>query len=258
MKKETWKPVTISGFSGILMGAASTYGAQKLLGGDAAAVSEGSSSAAVSHQEPTHAGGNDGLSFKEAFETARAEMGPGHVFIWRGNLYTTYTVEEWDVKTQQEQQQFADEVAPMVVVADIEDAQVDVVESTTTMGDEDVVQVASVPDDEEIIQVASLDADEFTSNTVENDDDDDVRVVGFGDVQLDNGRVITVEELDFNGQRVAVVDLDQDGTPDYVMSDLNHNNQPDNGEVIDLHTGEALTFTNDTVDVNDDLPIFDA
>ena len=89
-------------------------------------------------------------------------------------------------------------------------------------------------------------------------DDDDVRVVGFGEVQLQNGRNVTVQELDYNGQRVAVIDLDQDGTADIAMSDLNHNRQMDEGEVIDLHTGEALSFTNDDDALNLMTENFDA
>jgi hypothetical protein len=42
-----------------------------------------------------------------------------------------------------------------------------------------------------------------------------------------------------------VIDVDKDGDPDFAMTDLNHNNQMDEGEVIDLHTGEAVAFTNE-------------
>ena len=37
---------------------------------------------------------SDDQSFSEAFNTARAELGPGGVFSWHGNLYNTYTAEE--------------------------------------------------------------------------------------------------------------------------------------------------------------------
>ena len=73
-------------------------------------------------------------------------------------------------------------------------------------------------------------------------------MLGYGDVALENGQNVTVEELNINGQRVAVVDVDQDGVADYGLSDINHNRQMDEGEVIDLHTGEAVSFTNDPCD----------
>lgn len=248
MKKETWKPVTISGFTGILMGAASSYGVQKLMANEASAdnLSDAVKTTAV----------NDDLSFKEAFEAARAEMGPGGVFTWRGNLYNTYTADEWNAKSHQEQQQFADEVAPQTDIA--EDVQI--VAETSSVEEEADVQLASIPseDNTKVDNQTSANLNTANEEVVANDSENDVRVVGFGDVELEDGRVITVEELDFNGQRVAVVDLDKDGIPDVAMSDLNHNNQADEGEVIDLHTGEALSFTNDTVDTNDDIPVFDA
>ena len=232
MKKETWKPVTIGGFTGILMGAAATYGVQAAMNNEASA-SESGNSVPV---------GFDSLSFKDAFNAARAQMGPGGVFEWRGNLYNTYTAAEWDAKTHQEKVQFAEQVTPQPVEED------------------DDVQIASLPKDEDV-EDNRLDADNM--QTVNNDvtnDDDDVHVVGFGEVELPNGRTVTVEELDYNGQRVAVIDLDQDGTPDVAMSDLNGNHRADEGEVIDLHTGEALTFADETADTvapTEDLNMYD-
>ena len=87
-------------------------------------------------------------------------------------------------------------------------------------------------------------------------EDNDVRVVGFKDIEIGNGRSITMQEVDINGQRVAVIDVDKDGDPDFAMTDLNHNNPMDEGEVIALHTGEAVAFTNDDPAV-DNTPDFD-
>lgn len=41
-------------------------------------------------------GVNDDMSFTEAFNTARAEVGPGGAFEWHGNIYHTYNKDEWD------------------------------------------------------------------------------------------------------------------------------------------------------------------
>lgn len=76
-------------------------------------------------------------------------------------------------------------------------------------------------------------------------EENDVRVVGFKEVEIGHGRSIAMQELDVNGQRVAIIDVDKDGDPDLAMTDLNHNEQMDEGEVIDLHTGEAISFAND-------------
>ena len=69
-----------------------------------------------------------------------------------------------------------------------------------------------------------------------------------------------MQELEINGQRVAVIDVDKDGDPDLAMTDLNHNQQMDEGEVIDLHTGEAISFVDDdsAIDNVPDLDTFNA
>lgn len=51
----------------------------------------------ASHHEPSISViANDDQSFSEAFTEARAELGPGHFFLWKGNLYGTYLKEEWN------------------------------------------------------------------------------------------------------------------------------------------------------------------
>lgn len=212
-----WKPVSISGFTGILIGAG-TIKSMELNGAEVG-----------NNVEPAaETASNEDMSFREAFDAARAELGPGAVFSWHGNQYTTYTAEEWQSMSEEEQDAFAEEMNPdispeeNVEVSDVVEADVSVVEDSS---EQPVVAAAS----DQIIE----------------SDDDDVRVVGFGEVQLANGQNITVQEIDYNGQRVAVIDLDQDGEADMMMSDLNHNQQMDEGEVIDLHTGEPLSFTSD-------------
>ncbi len=89
-------------------------------------------------------------------------------------------------------------------------------------------------------------------------DDNDVRIIGYKDIEISNGQTVTLQGLEVNGQRVAVIDVDKDGEADIAMSDLNHNFQMDEGEVIDLQTGETLTFTNDDYAANtDDTEVFD-
>lgn len=240
MKKETWKPVTISGFTGILMGAASAYGMQ--------AVMNGETSETAPEAKPVD---YDSMSFKDAFEAARAQVGPGGVFTWHGNVYNTYTAAEWNAKTHKEQQEFAEQVEEQIAAVEPEATQdsLDGVEPTQTDDVRVVVNNVIVDDSENM---------EETPASTTTEEENDVRIIGTGEVELADGHTVTVQELEMNGQRVAVIDLDNDGVADVAMSDLNHNNQADEGEIIDLHTGEALSFTNDTVETSDDLPLFEA
>ena len=226
--KQTWKQVSISGVTGILMGA----GAMKAMQSMAAGESENNAEQAIAEADTQY----DNMSFREAFDAARAELGAGGVFRWHGNIYNTYTAEEWNAKTAKEQDDFAEQVGAEISAEDV-DTDVNIVSNDNVNGNEVAV---------------SEQAAETTENT-----DDDVRVLGYGDVTLDNGRTVTVEELEVNGQRVAVIDVDQDGEADLAMTDLNHNQQMDEGEVIDLHTGEAVSFTNDNDNVEYTADTFD-
>lgn len=228
--KENWKPVTISGMTGILMGAGTMFASQKLTT-DAQPVD------VESNEQPLQEASVEGCqSFREAFQAARAELGAGGVFRWHGNIYNTYTKDEWNAMTTEEKNLFAQRVKPEVSPADIDTNEIVKAESV----DEDV-QVASVQqeDYEAKAQVVA----ETPAST--NSDDDDVRVIGYGDINLVDGRSVTVEELEINGQRVAVIDVDKDGVGDFAMSDLNHNHHADEGEVIDLHTGDVISLNGD-------------
>ena len=232
--KENWKPVTISGMTGILMGAGTMYASQKLAADKMSVVVESS-------EQPLQEASVEGCqSFREAFQTARAELGAGGVFRWHGNIYNTYTVEEWNAMSTQEKNQFAQRVKPEISPADIDTKQI--ADASPT---DDDVRVA--PNQKEI----DLEEKARATARVGTTDDDDVRVIGYGDVNLADGRSVTVEELEINGQRVAVIDVDKDGVGDFAMSDLNHNNRPDEGEVIDLHTGETISFSNDHTSIGE-------
>lgn len=243
--KESWKPVTVGGFTGILMGAGAMYVMRAAATGEeASAEQEG----AISEAHP-----NDDLSFKDAFEAARAEVGPGGVFRWHGNIYNTYTAEEWKAMSGNDRLAFTEKVIPEVGAEEIDTNQLadsqENVASNENQQEEDVAQSNEVHQDDDV-QIAATQKSSDEAHSVQSSDqavesnDDDVRVVGFGHVQLPDGHYVAVEEVDINGQRVAVIDVDNDGVGDIAMSDLNHNQQADDGEIIDLHTGEALAFTN--------------
>ena len=239
---KNWKPVTISGFTGILMGAGSMQGTQAIK----SLLADGTANEENSEESLETAVSNDDLSFREAFDAARAELGPGGVFSWHGNLYNTYTTDEWSAMSEEDQDSFAEQVSPEVSPEDID---------TSEFADAETVEENAAVDAD--VTVATDNSHEPEIATVEptkESADDDVRVVGFGEVTLDNGQNVTVQELDVNGQRVAVIDVDQDGEADLALSDINNNHQMDEGEVIDLHTGESVSFTNDdTADFSADM-----
>lgn len=225
---QNWKEVSISGVTGILMGAGAIKAMQLRDGDDAANDNQLASS------ERSY----DDMTFREAFEAARAELGAGGVFRWHGNIYNTYTADEWNAKTADEQDAFAEQVGAEVSADKVENAELTQVEAKEETG----ADVKVVMDNDTDATASSVGEQTVESN------DDDVRVLGYGEVTLQNGQNVTVQELEINGRRVAVVDVDQDGEADYAMSDLNQNQRMDEGEVIDLHTGETVSFTNENSD----------
>lgn len=252
--KETWKPVTIGGLTGILMGAGTMFGIR-------AAASVGKS---VGKEELTSADEglkvatiDDSMSFNQAFETARAQLGAGGVFTWRGNIFNTYTADEWKAMSNDEKRLFAEQVKPETSAEDVDTKQL--AENTSSDLDsqiDDDVQIASGQNhDVEVNRNYEGQLQTTTWNELAQEEND-VRVVGFREIEFGNGRSITMQELDINGQRVAVIDVDKDGDPDFAMTDLNHNHEMEEGEVIDLHTGEAVSFTNDDPTI-DNTPDFD-
>ena len=249
--KETWKPVTIGGLTGILMGAGAMYGVQAIASGSnevtSGAAEEGLKVATV----------DDSMSFAHAFESARAQVGAGGVFTWRGPIDNTYTEAEWKAMSHEDKQLFAEQVKPEIPASEVDTKQV--AEVTTEDND---VQVAP-QQDHDVERAPKHDYDAQLQTTTWNElaqEENDVRVVGFKEIEVGRGRSIAMQELDINGQRVAVIDVDKDGEADIAMTDLNHNNQMDEGEVIDLHTGEAISFANDdpSVDNVPDLDTFTA
>lgn len=244
--KENWKPVTISGFTGIMLGAGAMYGTQKLMTGDEDVVVE-------AEDQMKEVAANDDLSFKEAFEAARAELGPGGVFHWHGGIYGTYYADEWNAMTDEEKAQFAQSVQQGAT--DTANDETNQLSEATVVEEEDNTNdlAYTAADAEEVgVSVKVVEEKEETASAeTAKDDDDDVRIVGYGDVDLADGSSVTVEELEINGQRVAVIDVDKDGVGDFAMSDLNHNNRPDEGEVIDLHTGDVVSFDDNQTTADD-------
>jgi len=277
--KETWKPVTIGGVTGILMGAGAIGGLQAL------ASSSNEVIPGVPEDSPLKTTViNDSMSFGEAFDTARAQLGPGAVFTWHGHIFNTYTKAEWDAMPHPAKEELSEQVKPEKTVDQIDTDQIatDQIAVNTTPADDltenhtkeqsqedtpikeetkEVADKGSAPVEEPLVEKPKEQPDEdvtisknqegnaqFVQETTWDEltkEENDVRILGYKELELEDGTSFVMQGIDINGQRVAVIDVDKDGEPDIAMADLNHNLQMDEGEVIDLHTGDAITFTND-------------
>ena len=240
-KKANWKMVGLGGATGILMGAGAIYATNAMAAGTAedtnvdntntggsttsgnnatgggAAHHSGNAEMKVANVEP-------GQSFSEAFAEARAEVGPGGVFHWRGGIYNTYYKEEWESMSKEQKHDFAERVRPEYsadkVHVDPHHPQAHV--------------VPDVPHDDP--QAINVNIEEVHIHT---DGDDDVHIVtpvGSEDIE----GVAHVDHYDVDGHHGMVVDYNDEDMHDIAIVDLNDNEELDDGEAMDLDTGDFL------------------
>jgi hypothetical protein len=132
----------------------------------------------------------DGMGFKDAFDAARAEVGPGGYFEWRGNIYNTYTEAEWTSMTPEQKEQY---------VASLGDA----VPEHTPETPAPVRRTDAPVVEAEVVAEPTSYSDEQYSN---------MRYVN----QPDKGDFM--EGLSVN--RAKVVDINQDGVVDGIVLDM--------------------------------------
>ncbi len=233
-----WKNVAIGSAAGIMFGAGTAYAAGKLADGDEA--TEESNNAETETGADAHdvsvnysdvASVNEGQSFSEAFEQARAEVGPGGVFRWHGGVYGTYTKDEWDTMSPEEQRQFSQNA--MRAAGNAGEGGSAHVEPHTP---------EPIPEPVPVLR---------PNPTPTVNDNSDVHVVGVHDEQLADGSVVTVGKLEGEGidNDILVVDVDRDSVFDVAISDVNGNGQIDDGEIADI-SGAGLRVPNAGMDAN--------
>jgi len=265
-KKEgsAWKQVTLGGVSGILMGAGLLYAGQAVAQNvnseekpegnpeekpeDVVAPEQGETSHTLENGLKV-ASVSDDLSFGEAFEQARAEVGPGGVFHWHGGIYNTYTAAEWNAMSVDQKHDFAEQVQPEVRPDEL---------STPTDANPQVVVVHHVYEHApapEVHQAADTSADVqvVDQQTAQSSDQDaDVHIVGYGEVE---GHVAVGLDTNNDGQAdVAIIDVDDSGNlsdPDVIVD--NNGNMATYGQIAN-DPDPNLTASMENPDVAPDMP----
>ena len=150
---------------------------------------------------------SDDMSFGEVFGVARAEVGPGGFFEYRGETYNTYYKEEWDALPPEEQKEFYASVDDSGIDKTddrIEDDSIVIIKDEAETGEDIVIVnedqiIAILNDDEE------GDADIFIGGeediVITNDDDYEEIVV----IEDDNGDFVVIDE-DGGGEFVVIED----------------------------------------------------
>lgn len=234
-KKSTWKQVVIGGVSGIFLGAAGTLFTSSarvdevndIEGGEGHAENGGHAETPISPDTTATTDSlpvatvSDDMSFGEAFAAAREQVGPGGVFEWHGGIYGTYYADEWNEMTAEERAEFGSHVNYGAGAAHTAEAEpeVEVAPETNVHGNEspEVVAVEHEP----------------------QPDDNEVQILGVETVDTGDGNSVTMGYAEVNGQEVFVVDVDQDGEFDRLVTDVNNDGELTPDEVANIE-GQGL------------------
>lgn len=194
---------------------------------------------------PVAQGVNEGMSFSEAFDAARAEVGPGGVFEWHGNIYSTYIEEEWDTMPQAERDEYGSHFSwnghdNDVLATDATPTtggDIEATATTTAAVDIDYTQGAgsgmaqqvSIDDTGDgMAQQASVMGDDATGDDVS---DGDVQILGIGH---DDQSGFNYASMTVNDHGAVLIDINNDNTFDVLAIDANDDNQISDNEMIDI------------------------
>ena len=263
-KGDSWKMIGLGAATGILIGAGAIYASSAMAAEDSDVPgqpdqpsvdpeSTDPASAAVSSEtEINVAHATPGKSFDDAFAEARAEVGPGGVFHWRGGVYSTYTKDEWDAMSDQEKHEFVESARPEFSVNQVDTAHISAEHPRAHV----IAQNTDEPDPQEV----NININEVHIHTTDSNGEEDVHVVTHVDSDIDviGEDVAIIDHYVVDGHNAVVVDYVDEDLHDMAIIDANDNSEIDDGEIVDLTTEELLntdgtlyTVSNDGMD---DIP----
>ena len=230
-EKPIWKKVAVGAGSGILLGSAATLLSASAPLGHAEgenAEEEGSET----HPEWTDgevsvaSSVSDDMSFSEAFTAARTEVGSGGVFEWRGNIYSTFTEDEWNGMTAEQSVEYGSHFSWHSDNSSTETASSN--HSSTSS------HSAHATDEVEVSEVTQT---SHTEEVAVVDVDPEVEVLG---VVHDEESGANIAGLAVDGQEVVLIDVNGDETFDVMGADVNGDQQLSQNEIVDI-SGQNLT-----------------
>ena len=230
--KSVWGKVAAGAGAGIVLGAATT-----VLSSSSEPVE---AQQEIQHPEwtdgevPVATSVNDDMSFTDAFNAAREEVGSGGVFEWHGYIYSTYTDDEWNSMSEAEREEYGSHFNWTPEDSD------DVTASVASDVDTDDVEVTvDGPADEPYAQEDVADVEPAGGNDphlvdasdVVDVDDPEVEVLG---VIHDDETGANIGGMLVGDQQVVLVDVDNDEAFDVMVADVDNNGTITDNEVIDI------------------------
>ena len=230
-EKSIWKKVAVGAGSGILLGSVATLLSASAPLGHADgenAEEEGSET----HPEwtdgevPVASSVSDDMSFSEAFTTARTEVGSGGVFEWHGNIYSTFTEDEWNGMTAEQRDEYGSHFS-----WHSDNSSTETASSTHSSASS---HSAHATDEVEVSEVTQA---SHTEEVAVVDVAPEVEVLG---VVHDEESGANIAGLAVDGQEVVLIDVNGDETFDVMGADVNGDQQLSQNEIVDI-SGQNLT-----------------
>ncbi|MDE6578354.1 MAG: hypothetical protein K2K58_09325, partial [Muribaculaceae bacterium] len=159
-------------------------------------------------------------NFSDAFAQARAQVGPGGVFEYNGQLYGTYLEDEWNEMSTQDRADYYHRVSETHPTYASHSNH-----SSSHTSHAHTTHTAAVADNN-----VAPDAEILTVETV----DDSIHVLGVQSVQNDQGDIMNVALVESQGDMAMLIDIDNDGTIEVALHDDNYNGQIEDNEVYDV------------------------
>lgn len=188
----------------------------------------------------------DDMSFGQAFAAARAEVGSGGVFEWRGNIYNTYTEAEWKSMSAAEKAEYGSHFN---------------YHSNSNVQHDDHHSTASHSGTDH--QHSDSDGKDEAQKTMEAEESGDgVEVLG---VVHDDETGYNLSTVSVDGHDVVLIDVDGDMNADYAATDIDGDGQVSPEEIVDISGSDVSMMASDSfvspdagMEVFDDAGTFEA
>lgn len=270
-KNSNWRQVVIGGVSVIALGgvasaalAATTNNTADDADSDETSLTGVDGAAHVDGSVPV-AQVSDDMSFSDAFNAAHDQVGPGGVFVWHGQVYSTFTDNEWNSMTPAEQAEFGSHVHVQYAESSHTSSQSTnheapvaevVAEQPATTTEHQNEQVAHVddtnngtPEQQEVqveVQEPPVTVAQQPTNTCNVPEggeeviggvspvEPEVEVLAYETISNEDGSQMDVAVVSVGGQEMGIYDVNVDGTADLLAVDENNNQQIEENEIHDI------------------------
>ena len=187
---------------------------------------------------------DDSASFGEAFADARAQVGAGGVFEWRGQVYGTYYEEEWANMSAAERAEYHNKIDYSSIIGAENTENEHSSHSSHASTTSSSASTHESPSSHTNTNHSSEASETIPTNTEMVDDSyttDEIKVLGIEAVTDQYGNQGTMASIEIDGMEAIMVDVDNDGTMDFLVADVNGNGQVDEGEMKDISQNNVET-----------------